>query len=259
MKYLNTISSWYGRLGNNIQQICNGIMFSKVNGHGFFSPPHEFINQIFFNFNLKDKHIINQNRFFFNKKDFVLPEDYIYENINKIAKEYIKFKDSKLDEEFDAETLVIHIRSGDIFQCIHKIHGYIPNPLCYYLNLIKKYKKTIIVTEKDNFNPVVNELRKNKEIIFHTKSVKEDFEVLMKAKNLASSGVGTFAIAAALCSTSIKNFYCTNLYLKEHINPEMLIHNDVKVNKINLKNYLKYWENNEEQRKFLLEYDLSII
>ena len=44
-------------------------------------------------------------------------------------------------------------------------------------------------------------------------TVADDFATLMSAKNVALSGVGTFAMAAALCSTQIKNLYTTDLLL----------------------------------------------
>ena len=49
-------------------------------------------------------------------------------------------------------------------------------------------------------------------------TVADDFATLMSAKNVALSGVGTFAMAAALCSTQIKNLYTTDLLLTEHLN-----------------------------------------
>ena len=51
MSKLNSVSHWYGRLGNNIQQICNGILHSEVTGQGFFSPEHELINKVIVNYN----------------------------------------------------------------------------------------------------------------------------------------------------------------------------------------------------------------
>jgi len=46
------------------------------------------------------------------------------------------------------------------------------------------------------------------------------------------------------------------LYFDEHLNPEMLFDSDVTVQMMDLKNYiqLKTWKNNEQQRKFILEY-----
>lgn len=257
---LNTVSHWYGRLGNNIQQICNGILYSKIRGDGFVSPDHDLIEQIVLDHERKT--MLRPNRFFHyntENKDFDIDTNYLYQNIGVIAKKYIvpAFKFS-VDKSFDDDTLVIHIRSGDIFAHEHNPpHDYVPNPLCYYLNLIEEYDKIIVVTEPDNHNPIIDELKKIEKVTIQSKSVGEDFATLMRAKNLASSGTGTFAVAAALCSSNLKNFYCTDLYLNEHLNPEMLMKcESVKVYMMELKNYIRLnnWKNDEDQRKFILEY-----
>ena len=259
-RYLNTVSHWYGRLGNNIQQISNGIIFSLLSGDGFFTPPHDLIEKIVIDEN--EKTMIRSCRFFHyntQNKDFDIDINYLYQNIGKVAKQYVvpSFKFS-IESALDEDTLVIHIRSGDIFAHEHNPpHDYVPNPLCYYLTLIEEYNKVIVVTEPDNYNPIVDELKKIEKVTIQSKTVAEDFATLMRAKNLASSGTGTFAVAAALCSSNIQRFYCTNLYLDEHLNPEMLMATDgIEVNMMELNNYieLKTWKNNEEQRKFILEY-----
>ena len=259
-RILNTVSHWYGRLGNNIQQICNGIIFSSVNGDGFFTPPHEFIDRLVIN--QESKTMVRPNRFFHyntQNKDFDIDIEYLYRNIANVARQYVvpAFNFS-VDKAFDNNVLVIHIRSGDIFAHEHNPpHDYVPNPLCYYLTLIEEYESVIVVTEPDNYNPIVDELRKLDKVTVQSKSVGEDFATLMRAKNLASSGTGTFAVAAALCSSNIQKFYCTNLYLDEHLNPEMLMATEnIEVHMMELKNYieLKTWKNDETQRKFILEY-----
>jgi hypothetical protein len=262
MSILYTISNWYGRLGNNIQQICNGIIFSEINDSGFFTPPHELIDQIIFN--QRNQTMVRPSRFFHyntENKDFEIDINYLYKNMRRVAKEYVinKFKFS-IKDPFDEDTLVIHIRSGDIFAHEHNPpHDYVPNPLVYYLNLIEEYEKVIVVTEPDNYNPIIDELRKNNKVTIQSSNVSDDFSTLLRAKNLASSGVGTFAVAAALCSNNIKKFYCTNLYLDEHLNPEMLYETDISVYMMELNDYinLKEWKNNEEQRKFILEYKIK--
>lgn len=258
-KVLNTISNWYGRFGNNIQQICNGILYSSLTEDAFKSIDHELINQVTFNY-MEQKNV-KCNRFFYyntTNKDFDIDIDYLYSNIGKIAKEYVtpNFK-FNVEQCFDDSTLVIHIRSGDIFQIeFNPPHVYTPNPLQYYLNLIEKYDKIIVVTEPDDYNPIINELKKIKKVTIQSKSVAEDFSTLLRSKNIATSGTGTFAVAAALCSTNIKNFYCSNLYLNEHLNPEMIISSGITVHMMNLNNYIKTneWTNSTEQRKFILEY-----
>jgi hypothetical protein len=125
------------------------------------------------------------------------------------------------------------------------------------LSLIEEYDKVIVVTEPDNYNPIVEVLKKIEKVNVQSTTIGEDFATLMRAKNLASSGTGTFAVGAALCSSNLQNFYCTDLYLDEHLNPEMLIKiENVWVHMMELENYIqiKEWKNNEEQRKFILEY-----
>ena len=56
----------------------------------------------------------------------------------------------------------------------------------------------------------------------------------MSAKNLALSGVGTFAMAAALCSSNIENLFTTDLLLTEHLNYTMLFNTDVEVHVMEL-------------------------
>ena len=153
----------------------------------------------------------------------------------------------------------MHLRSGDNY---HRVFdpptNYIPNPLIFYLNLIDSFDKCILITEPDRNNPIVHELMKIDKVKIQSSTVADDFATLMSAKNVALSGVGTFAMAAALCSTQIKNLYTTNLLLTEHLNYTMMHNTDVDVHVMDLENYLPVfpcsWKNTEEQRKFILDY-----
>ena len=153
----------------------------------------------------------------------------------------------------------MHLRSGDNY---HRIFdpptNYIPNPLIFYLNLIESFDKCILITEPDRENPIVHELAKIDKVRIHSSTVEDVFALLMNAENVALSGVGTFAMAAALCSSEIKNLYTTDLLLTEHLNYSMLFNTDVDVHVMELENYLPVfpcsWKNSEEQRKFIIEY-----
>ena len=157
------------------------------------------------------------------------------------------------------DTVVLHLRSGDNY---HRVFdpptNYVPNPLIFYLNLIESFDNCIVITEPDKENPIVHELMKIDKVKIQSSTVAEDFATLMNAKNIALSGVGTFAIASALCSNSLKNLYTTDLLLTEHLNYSMLFNTDVIVNVMELEDYLPVfpcsWKNTEEQRKFILEY-----
>ena len=115
-----------------------------------------------------------------------------------------------------------------------------------------------LITEPDEENPIVHELKKIDKVQIQSSTVEDDFATLMSAKNVALSGVGTFAMAAALCSIEIKNLFTTDLLLTEHLNFSMLYDTDVTVHTMHLEEYIPVypcsWANTEEQRKFILEY-----
>ena len=133
---------------------------------------------------------------------------------------------------------------------------YAPNPLSYYTKLIESFERAIVVTEQDQWNPIVRELAWNPKVTIQRGTVEEDFGTLIGAKHVANSGVGTFAVAAALCSKKITNFYCTDLAISEHLNYKMLLDSGVRVHQMHLTNYLLpgEWRNTNEQRQFILDY-----
>ena len=72
---------------------------------------------------------------------------------------------------------------------------------------------------------------------------------MLRARNILTSGVGTFGVAAALCSQHVERVYCTDLYMTEHLNPTML-GADVAVYMTKLGDYIKVgeWKNTSVQR-----------
>ena len=261
-----TISEWFGRLGNNIQQVCLGILYAQKNNLRFISPKHELINSISYQYNgiycLLPK---LTNRFFsFTDSEAVPDTDLTYQHIKdhiyEIAQRYIypNLLVPKL-EPLGQDCLVIHLRGGDVFNKNVVIHeAYVQNPLSYYLELIKRFKKTIVVAEPGSFNPILDKLVQIPSVLIQSGSLEDDFSTLLRAKNLASSGVGTFAIAAALCSKNLEQFFYSDCYLTEHLNPEWL---PKKINKIciPLPNYIEigHWSNSDENQELLLTYQLQ--
>jgi len=256
-----SISHWFGRLGNNIQQCAVATMLAELSQNSFESIDHELISG--------QKEVFGDNpqdlvgRWFFwdgPYKDVDISVEYINRNMRRICRNHIsrRLRVPRLPQISD-DTIVIHIRSGDIFdQIFQDGHFYAPNPLHYYLALIEGFDKAIVVTEPDSNNPVVECLRKHTKVSVQSKSLQEDFGCLLAAKHLASSGIGTFCVAAALCSENIEQFYCTDLTLFEHLNYTMLLNTDICVSVTELKNYMLSgdWKNTEEQRRYILEYTL---
>jgi len=262
-----TLQGWYGRFGNNIQQISNGIYYAMENNICFISPEHQLVRGFKFNNKENNNCVLKSNFYDFIKcsnnnynLDFSCNVEKLNLNRDLIVKKIIR-PNLKIDinsfEPLPSNEVVMHIRTGDIF--ISNPHIlYVQNPLSFYQKIIDKYDKVYIVCENTNF--IVDLLLQNSKVVLHSKSIEEDLSLIMRAQNVVSSGVGTFVIAASMLSTNIKNFYCTNLYLEDHLNPTMLS-KDINVNmtNINLEKYIKIgdWKNNEEQRQIMLKYDLE--
>ncbi len=261
-----TISYYFSRFGNNLQQIGIGILYSKKKKGNFYSPEHELVNK-FSVINSQTNHRFSffkkYYRFFYfsEKKDFPnlgIGNDYILNNIEIVFKENISQNIKFLkDKNIDEETLVIHVRSGDIFST--PIKDYFQNPINFYLQIIKEYKKTLVVTSHDMLNPVCKELKGLKNVYFQSLSIEDDFNTLYNAKNLATSGAGTFPIAAALLSNKLENFYYTNLYLKEHLNPEMLKSSKVVHHKYEVEEgYSEKYLNQENVNSLILNKKIKV-
>ena len=125
---MNIISEWFGRLGNNLQQISNAIYYCMENKINFYCPEHQYINSFEIKFG-EDKNL-NSMFYYFNENPL---RECNIEQMNwmrpKILQDYVvpNFKvDSNID--IDEKTLIIHIRQGDIFfQSPHP--EYVQNPL----------------------------------------------------------------------------------------------------------------------------------
>ena len=89
------------------------------------------------------------------------------------------------------------------------------------------------------------------EIIFKSSNFIDDLNILLNAEHLASSGVGTFVISAVFLSSKIKKFYCSQYYLTEHLNPEMI--NEIEVKKLKVDDYIdigEFKKNDENLKRF---------
>ena len=270
-----SVSHWSGRLGNNIQQIANCIMAAEKYKSTFRQKlDHDIIPKFEVHFEGLLASDFTANARYYSWEALVHCEKGIYEGGNEtgLGVEHIYRNMQRTcqvniapylmlphKDPIGSDTIVMHLRSGDNY---HRIFdpptNYVPNPLVFYLELIDAFDKCILITEPDRENPIVHELEKLDKVTIQSSTVADDFATLMNAENVALSGVGTFAMAAALCSTTIKNLYTTDLLLTEHLNYTMLYNTNVEVNVMELDNYIPVfpcsWMNTEEQRKFILDY-----
>ena len=253
------LSHWYGRVGNNIQQCAVGTMVAQQCGSTFKQElDHDIIEKYETTFGSSSEEQVS--KFFYWEgpyREVNLSSGFITRSISQVCKEFV-FPHLRVPRvDVPSDCIVIHIRSGDVFdKGVANPDQYVPNPLSFYMQLIDSFSTALVVTEDDEYNPVVQELKKHSKVTVQSLTVQEDFATMLGAKHLASSGVGTFAISAALCSQNIENFYCSDVSISEHLNYHMLVGTDVKVHVMELKDYLKpgQWTNSDEQRQFILSY-----
>ena len=256
------LSHWYGRLGNNIQQCAVGTMMAEQLDTSFESIDHDIIKKHKIEFGNNSSPVYSKCFYWEGPyREVNLPAETIYKNMRRVCKTWIYPQLDIQPTEIPDDTLVIHIRSGDIFdQNVPNPERYVPNPYHFYTTLLESFEKAIVVTEDDDYNPIVEELSYHRKVTIQRGTVAEDFATLLGAKHVANSGVGTFAVAAALCSHNIEHFYCTDLSDTEHLNWKMLVDSDVKVHQMHLPHYLLpgEWRNTDEQREFILSYKAPI-
>lgn len=242
------LSSWYGRFGNNIVQLSNACNYALENNYYFESPYHNLIKPITIN-----KHIMSNNIFC---DYFFHGFDQYNHNRHNIIQEYIKSNLQHIHKiDLDNETLVIHIRSGDIFSD-NPNPKYIQNPLSYFVSIIDRFKKTIVVCENDK-NPIINILSSIKSVTIRSGTLIEDLSIMLSARNLCLSGVGTFGPICAMLSDSIKNLFITNIV---NIDNQWIFNSNICIynTHIDLSKYIlpNSWKNNSIQRSLMMNYQI---
>ena len=242
------INSWYGRLGNNIQQLSNIIHIAIAYKHNikFNTDKHTFIDisviTEYFNKYNNSEIIIDNHTNFFNRNKLIIPQ-HIYtqnhEERNKILKKAFLINDiDKLPEN----DLVVHIRSGDIFSnCVHP--NFVPPPLSYYIKEIEKckYQKIHIISE-DTLNPVVNKLLGlYKNAVYHKNTLEKDIRIILGATNILYS-IGSFIPSLMMLSSNIK-----------FIHKKFILHGEnEEYSKI-----MYPWKNTIKQKDYILTYKIN--
>lgn len=211
-------------------------------------PPFDFIKDNSCGISLESK-------FFFKDECFGLGE---MSNIERreILQNYI-YDNLILDDmgNVDDDTLVIHIRSGDIFG--GWVHGnYVQPPLSYYKKIIKESgkEKVLLITQEDKKNPCVDGLLSwNNRVQLQTGSLSQDMTSILLAKELVI-GFGTFGWMLSLMSKNINRLYTPevnqDLFSSYFMRPPFAIKRYVFEDYINIGE----WKNTKDQNSLMVEY-----
>jgi hypothetical protein len=240
------IKGWHGRLGNNIIQLKNAIQLAVSKNYNVIMPRHKYFSKTYISLNkqigINSKRISDPNNYFYTSD---LP-NINYNRVLQILRDCFTIKDVKA---LDAEDLVIHIRSGDMFD--KDPHpGYIMPPLSYYLDIIRTNTfKNIYLLAEDRKNPCINALLELYPTIqFQLQPLEKDIRLILAAVNVVSS-YGSMIDSLLLFSNNIKRVYrpsySTILFKLDSV--EYII-TDLD----EYKESMSPWRNTAEQREMIL-------
>jgi len=210
----------YGRLGNNIIQIINCV---KEN---IYCYNHKNINlkllkkhqtKVFKNF----PDYFEFNSFLINSQDiknifWSTKTQITNEQMNNIIDLYIKpyiNYNLEIDTGINFDTdLVIHIRSGDIFNKDFALNSYIQPPMSFYIKIIQEntFKKIYILSENYNINPIIPELLKQfNNIKFLSNDLYTDFLIMLNSNYFVNSN-SALSYAINCISKNKKKIYLSS-------------------------------------------------
>jgi hypothetical protein len=152
----------------------------------------------------------------------------------------------------DKNDIVLHIRSGDIFDK-NPHPNYIVPPLSYYNRILSSgnYNKIIIVAE-DTKNPVINELIKLYPNIDHKKqNLVDDIKIILGTSKIVTS-FGTFIPFLLLFSKEIKDVYKPSYQQSLHSSLRGVHIHDTDLTEYRL--HLHPWKNTKEQRDYIINH-----
>ena len=242
------IKAWHGRLGNNIIQLKNAIQLAVSKNYNVIMPRHKYFSKTYISLNkqigINSKRISDPNNYFDSPN---IP--HIDQNrVLQILRGCFTIKDVKA---LDPEDLVIHIRSGDIFD--KDPHpAYIMPPLSYYLDIIRTNTfKNIYLIAEDRKNPCINALLELYPTIqFELQPLEKDIRLILGAVNVVAS-YGTMIDSLLLFSNNIKRVYRPSYYLRI-INQDRI--NYITIDLDMYKEILSPWKNTADQREIMLVY-----
>jgi hypothetical protein len=288
------INCWFGRLGNNLQQVLLAIAHAQFFG-GKFTLSKEFLSSsdlalILDPFDIVfDKAIghnndavyknhnadIISNFFFYKRRSYLrryasyllnktphsdcldswLEPSFFERNAFHLAQRYVRpHLKNKSFLLLSNDSIVIHLRSDDIRSLDNTY--YLQHPLYFYRNLARLYSNAIIITEPDLSHPLLHAISREFESCqIKSESIHSDFHTLLSAKAIAISGVSTFALAAALLSSRLEVLHTSSACIARHLNPSMLKHTHITLKTQHLYFFRLLWRFSGNRTKLLSIYN----
>jgi hypothetical protein len=204
------IVSWGGRLGNNLMQLSLALSIAEQLHANLSVPTHTFLQNHSWSFRMERRsnncheHVIRRHFYYEQFDDCFhwLAEDAIR---RRTLLKYVLPSLTVKPATVSNSTLVIHIRSGDIFEQ-HPHRCYTQPPLAFYKWIIQKHNFTdvLVCTEfGGKQNPVIRHLQnwplQNLNITVQKRLLEDDISLMLGAENMVLS-VSTLSSVLALMS-----------------------------------------------------------
>mmetsp|Transcript_128023 Transcript_128023/g.347471 ORF Transcript_128023/g.347471 Transcript_128023/m.347471 type:complete len:391 (+) Transcript_128023:49-1221(+) len=224
-----TISQWYGRLGNNIIQMVNAILFCQQWGYSkLILPPDRSHVRIFDlpeNMNISYRTLGNKldcnwnhlSTHYFFGRCFAVNKRLYHRTIKQYLRPYFTEKTITACQKEHArpfDGLTIHLRSGDTAKSTARTSSATQTAYasCNFFDTIvaeRKFEAVRIVTEPDQSHPCIHLLRDrlpsmNVSFNLRNRSVEEDACALMNAKYLAVGSWSTFSQTLELLNDQLE-------------------------------------------------------
>jgi hypothetical protein len=159
------------------------------------------------------------------------------------------------------DTLVIHIRSGDVFR-ERPHHSLGQPPLSFYEKVLEHSRpQNVVLVYEDALNPVIPRIQvrlKSLSIPFsvHSGDLRSDLELLLSARQLVT-GNGTFGQALLVLSPHIERWYDFGVGKERFPTSRRLAVVSITDREGDYVAALGRWENSPSQRNLMLKYPAS--
>lgn len=252
------IVGWTGRLGNNIIQVKQALHVALYYKYNVTMPRHRYFNTQYIRLYEEKDDTPVISGYFYNEDGI---DHSIFRQNNNEVREILQSIFTIMPKEpINDDTLVIHIRGGDI--CSGRCYNtdYIPPPFVYYKSIITKLRPDkIIILSENKSNPCTNAiLSEFDNATFIQNTLDNDIKTLLSAKYVIES-IGTFTTTLLYISKCIKHIYRPNYQFT--IGNILLEDYTCPVTCIDLSDYHNKqgeWINSNEQRDRIISYVPSI-
>jgi hypothetical protein len=161
------------------------------------------------------------------------------EIINKYIKPYIEYELIDNKGINFVHDLIIHVRSGDIFNIKFPLNNYTQPPYSFYKKIIEEnnFENIYILSENYNINPVIPKLLENyNNIKFLSNDLETDFKIMLNSHYFVNSN-STLSLIVNSISKLEKKIFSSSLWNKGYSINDYHYYNYEDYYKYEIKNY----------------------